>query len=64
VTGRDRRTTGNSRRSHGSADLAATDRIRARVGRFPLARATEAYDLLRAGKINGRAVIVPRGSAA
>jgi propanol-preferring alcohol dehydrogenase len=39
--------------------LAAAGRVRAHVQRFPLDRVADAYDLLRAGKIEGRAVIVP-----
>ncbi len=41
-------------------DLAAAGRIAATVERFPLARAAEAYDLLKAGRVDGRAVIVPQ----
>ncbi len=40
-------------------DLAAAGRIRAHVTRYPLDRAVEAYDDLRAGTIEGRAVVVP-----
>jgi propanol-preferring alcohol dehydrogenase len=39
--------------------LARTGRIRAEVEEFPLARAVEAYDRMRAGTLNGRAVIIP-----
>lgn len=39
--------------------LARAGKIRVEIERFPLDRAAEAYDLLRAGKIRGRAVITP-----
>jgi alcohol dehydrogenase, propanol-preferring len=39
--------------------LARAKRISAHVERFPLADATKAYEKLRAGQIQGRAVIVP-----
>jgi len=41
--------------------LAARSRLRTRTTAFPLARANEALDLLRAGKIEGAAVLVPEG---
>ncbi len=40
-------------------DLAAAGRIHADVVRFPLDRAPEAYEAMRAGQLSGRAVIVP-----
>jgi propanol-preferring alcohol dehydrogenase len=39
--------------------LAADGRIHARIERFPLDRAADAYDRLRAGTVEGRAVVVP-----
>lgn len=39
--------------------LASAGHLRARVERFPLERATEAYAAMRAGTLRGRAVIVP-----
>jgi alcohol dehydrogenase, propanol-preferring len=42
-------------------DLARAGKIRARVERFPLDRADEAYRRLREGGIDGRAVICPHG---
>ncbi len=39
--------------------LAAEGRIHARIERFPLERADDAYDQLRAGNIEGRAVVTP-----
>jgi len=39
--------------------LAATGRIRARVTRFPLEAAGDAYAAMRAGTLEGRAVVVP-----
>jgi alcohol dehydrogenase, propanol-preferring len=42
-------------------DLARAGKIRARVERFPLDRADEAYRRLREGDIDGRAVICPHG---
>jgi len=39
--------------------LAKAGKVAARIERFPLARATEAYAALRAGTIRGRAVVVP-----
>jgi propanol-preferring alcohol dehydrogenase len=44
--------------------LARAGRIRAHVDRFPLSDAQFAYDQLRAGRLQGRAVIVPRDTAA
>jgi propanol-preferring alcohol dehydrogenase len=41
--------------------LAQAGKIRMLVEHFPLERAGEAYRLLRAGKIQGRAVITPNG---
>lgn len=40
--------------------LAAAGRIRAEVETFPLTHALDAYDRMRAGTLNGRAVITPR----
>jgi len=40
-------------------ELARAGRIHARVERFPLDRASEAYERLRRGEIDGRAVICP-----
>ena len=40
-------------------DLAAAGKIHAEVVRFPLDRAPEAYEVMRAGQLSGRAVIVP-----
>ncbi|HXV05247.1 MAG TPA: NAD(P)-dependent alcohol dehydrogenase [Solirubrobacterales bacterium] len=42
-------------------DLARAGRIRAHVERFPLDGAAEAYERLRSGSLNGRAVICPHG---
>jgi len=39
--------------------LAASGRLKARVERFPLERAGDAYAALRAGSLSGRAVVVP-----
>jgi propanol-preferring alcohol dehydrogenase len=39
--------------------LAADGRVQAHIERFPLDRVAEAYELLRLGKIDGRAVITP-----
>jgi propanol-preferring alcohol dehydrogenase len=39
--------------------LGAQGRIAAHVERFPLERALDAYDRMRAGTLRGRAVIVP-----
>ena len=41
--------------------LARAGRIVARVEEFPLSHALDAYDRMRAGTLNGRAVIVPGG---
>jgi propanol-preferring alcohol dehydrogenase len=41
--------------------LAQTGKIKMLVEHFPLERASEAYDLLHHGKIQGRAVITPNG---
>jgi propanol-preferring alcohol dehydrogenase len=43
--------------------LAQAGKIKMLVEQFPLERASEAYHLLHDGKIQGRAVIVPNGSA-
>jgi propanol-preferring alcohol dehydrogenase len=43
-------------------ELARQGRIRAHIERFPLDRVDEAYDRLRAGTIQGRAVIVPNAA--
>src|SRR5581483_10932119 len=40
--------------------LAAAGRVRPRVETFPLAKAAEAYDRMRAGTLAGRAVVTPR----
>lgn len=40
-------------------NLAQTGQIRMLVEHFPLERAAEAYQLLRDGKIKGRAIITP-----
>lgn len=40
-------------------ELARAGRIRAKVERFPLEQAPQAYERLRAGAVEGRAVIVP-----
>jgi alcohol dehydrogenase, propanol-preferring len=42
-------------------DLARTGRIHAHVEHFPLERAAEAYQRMREGSLNGRAVITPNG---
>lgn len=42
-------------------DLARDGKIRAHVERFPLERVGEAYDRLREGSLDGRAVICPHG---
>lgn len=42
-------------------DLARAGKIRAHVERFPLDRAAEAYERLRQGSLDGRAVICPHG---
>ncbi len=42
--------------------MARAGHVRAHVQRFPLDRATEAYDAMRAGSLEGRAVIVPDAS--
>ncbi|HSD03547.1 MAG TPA: NAD(P)-dependent alcohol dehydrogenase [Gaiellales bacterium] len=42
-------------------DLARTGRIHAHVEHFPLDRADEAYQRMREGSLNGRAVITPNG---
>jgi propanol-preferring alcohol dehydrogenase len=42
-------------------DLAAAGHIRAKVERFPLERVADAYDALRAGTLEGRAVVCPNG---
>jgi propanol-preferring alcohol dehydrogenase len=42
-------------------ELARTDRIHAHVEHFPLERAGEAYQRMREGSLNGRAVITPNG---
>lgn len=42
-------------------DLARAGRIRAHVERFPLERAAEAYERMRQGSLDGRAVICPHG---
>jgi len=42
-------------------ELARAGRIRAHVERYPLERAGEAYERLRAGRVEGRAVICPQG---
>jgi propanol-preferring alcohol dehydrogenase len=42
-------------------DLARAGKIRAHVERFPLERVEEAYDRLREGSLDGRAVICPHG---
>ena len=39
--------------------LASAGRLHARVETFPLARANEAYEAMRAGALRGRAVVVP-----
>ena len=39
--------------------LASLGRIHARIEQFPLARAGDAYASMRAGKLRGRAVVVP-----
>ena len=43
--------------------LAEAGRIKSRIETFPLERATEACDLMRAGRLIGRAVIEPVTSA-
>jgi propanol-preferring alcohol dehydrogenase len=45
-------------------DLAARVPVRTRTVTFPLARANEALELLRAGRIEGAAVLVPEGEEA
>jgi propanol-preferring alcohol dehydrogenase len=42
-------------------DLARAGKIRARVERFPLERVADAYQRLREGSLDGRAVICPHG---
>jgi propanol-preferring alcohol dehydrogenase len=44
--------------------LAQAGRIRAHIERFSLENVTSAYDSLRAGRLKGRAVVMPRGAAA
>jgi propanol-preferring alcohol dehydrogenase len=44
--------------------LAQVGRIRAHVERFPLADVLQAYDSLRAGRLRGRAVVIPGSRAA
>lgn len=44
--------------------LARAGRIRAHVDRFPLGDAKLAYDRLRAGQLNGRAVVIPNDAVA
>jgi propanol-preferring alcohol dehydrogenase len=44
--------------------LAQAGRIRAHVERFPLADVQQAYDSLRAGRLRGRAVVIPGSRAA
>ena len=44
--------------------LARAGRIRAHVQRFSLTDARQAYDSLRAGRLNGRAVVIPGRRAA
>lgn len=44
--------------------LARTGRIRAHVEPFPLADVRQAYDSLRAGRLRGRAVVIPHAHAA
>jgi propanol-preferring alcohol dehydrogenase len=39
--------------------LARAGRIRAHVEKFPLSDVRKAYDALRAGRLSGRAVVVP-----
>ena len=41
--------------------LARSGKLRVLIEQFPLDRATDAYRLLRDGKIKGRAVITPNG---
>jgi propanol-preferring alcohol dehydrogenase len=41
--------------------LARAGRIRAHVEQFPLGHARTAYDTLRSGRLQGRAVVVPNG---
>jgi propanol-preferring alcohol dehydrogenase len=42
-------------------DLARAGKIRAHTERFPLERAADAYEKMRAGELDGRAVICPHG---
>ena len=42
-------------------ELAKTGKIRTAVEYFPLDKAMDAYQLMRAGKLKGRAVMVPNG---
>ena len=44
--------------------LARAGRIRAHVERFPLKDVQQAYDSLRAGRLKGRAVVIPHATAA
>lgn len=44
-------------------ELARSGRIRCRTTRFPIERAAEAYERMRAGTLTGRAVICPNGGA-
>jgi NADPH:quinone reductase-like Zn-dependent oxidoreductase len=44
--------------------LAQAGRIRAHVEQFPLADVHQAYDSLRAGRLTGRAVVIPGTRAA
>lgn len=46
---------------HEVVELARDGRIRAHVELFPLERAAQAYERLRAGAVRGRAVITPHG---
>lgn len=42
--------------------MARDGRIHAEITEFPLEEAVEVYDKLKAGKITGRAVLVPSGA--
>jgi propanol-preferring alcohol dehydrogenase len=42
-------------------DLARAGKIRAHVERFPLDRVEDAYERMRNGNLDGRAVICPHG---
>jgi propanol-preferring alcohol dehydrogenase len=50
---------GNYNELHEVIELAKKGKIKHQILKFPLSRVNEAIDLLRAGNIEGRAVIIP-----